>query len=166
MEYVKGTIPVERVPEFIQFLQQLGYATRPGSGHYQLGQILVDGRMQAITVNAKQVVGLPAEIAGYVPAFVAAGQAPATGITDTERLDFMLSKSRKVVVEITGWGSEGSHYAIYVEEGTMGDKSYPAVEFSQEAQFKHTTPEGVATKRQAIDLAINESKEQSSEKSN
>ena len=87
-------------------------------------------------------------------------------INDTERLDFMLCESRKVVVEIEGWGSAGRHYAVYVEEGFMSDHQAPAVRFTQEEDFNVADAGGLHIKRQAIDLAIIESKEQSSEKSN
>lgn len=159
MAYVKGIIPADKVPLFLEHLGMGGYAFRQEARQWQLGQVLVAGVWAAITVDKKGSVGLPEELVGHAKDFLQGTFTPEPeGITDTERLDFMLSKSRKVVVEITGWGSEGSHYAVYVEEGTMGGKSYPAVEFAQETQFMHNTPEGVATKREAIDLAINESK--------
>ena len=87
-------------------------------------------------------------------------------ITDTERLDFMLSEHRKVVIEIEGWGSLGRHYAVYVEEGFMGDRQYDGVRFTQQEEFSGSSEQGAKIKREAIDLAINESKEQSNEESN
>lgn len=166
MDYVKGTITAEQVPEFIVFLEGMGYATRPGGSIFELSQVLLDGRFHAVTTNSRGVVGLPYDIACYVPEFFKRTQVAVTGITDTERLDFMLCKSRKVVVEIEGWGSGGRHYAVYVEEGFMSDKTYEAVRFTQEDDFNGVNPHGVKIKREAIDLAINETKGQTSEKSN
>lgn len=77
-------------------------------------------------------------------------------ITDTDRLNFMLRKSRQVIVEIEGWGNEGRHYAVYVQEGFMGDKNYPAVRFTQAEDFSGVDEQGKQIKREAIDLAINE----------
>lgn len=75
------------------------------------------------------------------------------GITDTERLEFMLKKSRKVVVEDCY-----SRYEIYVEEGFMGDKKYSPVHVT--IPYKDwATGERLHYQRQAIDLAITESKE-------
>lgn len=75
------------------------------------------------------------------------------GITDTERLEFMLKKSRKVVVEDCF-----RHYEIYVEEGFMGDKKYSTVHVG--LPYKEWAPgDRLIYQRQAIDLAITESKE-------
>lgn len=159
MAYIKGRIPSDKVSLFAEHLVLSGFDIRQSPAQYELVQVRMLNRWLAITIDSKGVVGLPEELVGHAEDFLRGTFTPEPeGITDTERLDFMLSKSRKVAVEITGWGSEGSHYAVYVEEGTMGGKSYPAVEFAQETQFMHNTPEGVATKREAIDLAINESK--------
>lgn len=87
-------------------------------------------------------------------------------ITDTERLDFMLEKHRKLIISLTGIGTRGRAYEVYVEEGFMGSREYtPVCVKAPEGNFQdvHNAAE---YKRQAIDLAINESKEQTSEKSN
>ncbi|MFK3941907.1 hypothetical protein ACI2KC_09495 [Pseudomonas monteilii] len=65
--------------------------------------------------------------------------------TDTERLDFMLSKSRKVVVEVRPYGGRD----IYVEEGFMGTTTYGAVCLTNPSAQE----EGQA-KRLAIDIAL------------
>jgi hypothetical protein len=82
-------------------------------------------------------------------------------ITDTERLDFMLSKGRRVVTEIEGWGSRGQYYAVYVTQGTFEDIKYPAVCFTAE-DYKASSEEGRKITREAIDLAIIESRSESS----
>jgi hypothetical protein len=156
MSYIKGLIPADKVPEFLQFISADGYDTRPGGSTWELGQVLLDGRWTAITTSSKGVVGLPAGLAGYVKGFMRNRQEP-EGITDTERLNFMLDKCRKVVVEIEGWGSEGRHFAVYVEEGFMSDKTYQAVRLTQE-ELDGASEQGRQIKREAIDLAINETK--------
>lgn len=65
--------------------------------------------------------------------------------TDTERLDFMLSKSRKVVVEVRPYGGRD----IYVEEGFTGTTTYGAVCLTNPS----AQVEGQA-KRLAIDIAL------------
>lgn len=71
---------------------------------------------------------------------------PVPVAVDTERLDFILSKSRTVTTEILPDG-----YALYVEEGLMGDKIYPHVKASTVGRENRK-----ALQRQAIDLAIAE----------
>ena len=73
-------------------------------------------------------------------------------ITDTERLEFMLKKSRRVVVEMCF-----SHHEIYVEEGVMGDKKYSPVHVALPYE-KWKKDDRLNYQRQAIDLAIIESK--------
>ena len=65
---------------------------------------------------------------------------------DTERLDFILCKSRTVTTEILPDG-----YALYVEEGLMGEKVYPQVKASIVGKENRKS-----LQRQAIDLAIAE----------
>jgi hypothetical protein len=86
-------------------------------------------------------------------------------ITDTERLDFMLSKSRQVIVEIKGWFSKGRQYAVYVTQGTMQDIVYEAVRVvkKDDETLVQNSEEGRKIKREAIDLAINEVRGESPE---
>jgi hypothetical protein len=153
MAYVKGIIPADKVPLFLEHLGMGGYAFRQEARQWQLGQVLVAGVWVAITVDKKGTVGLPEDLVGHAKDFLQSIFVP-EGITDTQRLDFMLSKYRNVIVEVEGWGSEGSHHAVYVEEGFMADKQYPAVRFTGEAG----TPCSLELKREAIDLAILETK--------
>lgn len=157
MAYVKGIIPADKVPLFLEHLGMGGYAFRQEARQWQLGQVLVAGVWTAITVDKKGAVGLPEELVGHAKDFLQGTFTPES-ITDTERLDFMLSEHRKVVIEIEGWGSLGRHYAVYVEEGFMADLQYDAVRFTQAEEFSGNSPQGTAIKRQAIDLAINELK--------
>lgn len=71
---------------------------------------------------------------------------PAPVAVDTERLDFILCKSRTVTTEILPDG-----YALYVEEGLMGDKVYPHVKASIVGKENRKS-----LQRQAIDMAITE----------
>lgn len=153
MAYIKGVLPKDKVPLFLEHLGMGGYAYRCQAIQYQLGQVLVAGVWMAITVDKKGVVGLPEDLVGHAKDFLQ-GMFTPEGITDTERLDFMLSKSRQIIVEVEGWGSEGSHHAVYVEEGFMADKQYPAVRFTG----KTSEPCSLELKREAIDLAILETK--------
>lgn len=67
---------------------------------------------------------------------------------DAIRLDFMLEKHRKVVVELI----PGNLHMVYVEEGFMGDVSYPSV--FHEGGWSQSSDAARATKRNAIDIAI------------
>lgn len=70
------------------------------------------------------------------------------GLNDTARLDFMLEKHRKVVVELI----PGRCHEVYIEEGFMGDEQYPAVTHSGDWDDSSAAAKGA--KRQAIDAAI------------
>lgn len=67
---------------------------------------------------------------------------------DATRLDFMLIRNRKVVVERL----PNDNFAVYVEEGFMGDKVYPSVSYSGE--WASGSSEELELKRKAIDAAI------------
>lgn len=68
--------------------------------------------------------------------------------TDTQRLDFILQGHRKLVVERL----PHNNLDIYVEEGFMGDKQYPAVRYS--GHWGQGSSEDLEIKRKAIDAAI------------
>lgn len=65
--------------------------------------------------------------------------------TDTQRLDFLLEKFRKVVVEVLPYGGRD----IYVEEGFMGTKTYGVFRLTHP-----TDQEEAHAKRMAIDIAL------------
>lgn len=75
------------------------------------------------------------------------GPQPA-GQDDTARLDFMLEKHRKVVVELI----PGRRHEVYVEEGFMADKQYPAV--THVGDWANNSTAAKEIKRKAIDIAI------------
>lgn len=155
--YLKGLITSAQVPDFVTYLQEKGFMVRTTSAAWELYQVSLWGRWKAIVLDGKGVIGIPSELTADAQKFLK-GAAAQDSITDTMRLDFLLSAYRKVVIELEGWGSMGRHYAVYVEEGFMGDKQYEAVRFTQAEEFSGNSPEGAAIKRQAIDLAINELK--------
>ncbi|MCQ9423426.1 hypothetical protein NRB16_07815 [Pseudomonas sp. LJDD11] len=67
--------------------------------------------------------------------------------TDSQRLDFILLKCRKVVVERVPGGSQ-----VYVEEGFMSDKTYPSIDVAGE--WKNDSAEALQVRRRAIDAAL------------
>lgn len=69
-----------------------------------------------------------------------------------ERLAFILDKHRKVVVERLPSRGDEDRIEVYVEEGFMGDKRYPAAKFS--GDWSSDPSVQLETKRHAIDLAI------------
>lgn len=167
-----GYIRQDDMPSLEIWLNRKGVAFAKGVGLWEVIRIYYGGHTNVVTRNKVEQYKTPVELRplllefreflnNYVPE-----PEPAPGITDTERLDFMLRKSRQVIVEIEGWGSEGRHYAIYVTEGTMSDHEYPAVRFTQAEDFSGVSEEGFKIKREAIDLAIFENRNQVSEKSN
>lgn len=70
------------------------------------------------------------------------------------RLDFILEKPRKVVIERLPSGGDFDRLEIYVEEGVMGDHRYPAVTFS--GDWKAEAQRAAETKRRAIDAALSD----------
>lgn len=70
-------------------------------------------------------------------------------LDDTARLNFMLEKHRKVVVELV----PDRNYEVYVEEGFMGDKQYPAVTHDA-GDWGDAFAAEKEVKRKAIDAAI------------
>ena len=73
----------------------------------------------------------------------------AGAITDSDRLVFMLTCNRKVVVEYL----PGDGYEVYVEQGFMGDFQYPAISFKGD-RWENDSDEAYDLKRKAIDAAI------------
>jgi len=71
-----------------------------------------------------------------------------SALDDTARLDFLLVKHRKVVVELI----PGRSHEVYVEEGFMSDEQYPAV--THTGDWADSSAAAKHTKRQAIDAAI------------
>ncbi len=67
---------------------------------------------------------------------------------DAERLDFILTKARKVVVDCISSG----RFDVYVEEGIMGDVAYPGVR--REFTPGVGSTQELAVMREAIDAAM------------
>lgn len=151
------------------WLDRQGIGWNPGIGLWEAIRIAYGAHNCVVTRNKQDVYKTPVELRPLLLKFrdhmATAGDNP-DEITDSERLEFLLRKGRQVVVEIEGWGSEGRHYAVYVTEGTFDDVKYPAVRFSQEEDFSGVSEEGFKVKREAINLAIIESRSKTSEESN
>lgn len=157
MSYVKGLMPKAKVPDFCKHLEKYDFTVIDGKSQYEMAQVMLDNRFHAITVDLKGVVGIPKMLEFQARLFLEAQTtepAPVT-VTDSQRLDFMLDKHRKVVTEVCGYGNGVTHYEIYVEEGFMSDKGYGSVEYSGD-DFSPHGEIGHKLQRQAIDLAIKE----------
>lgn len=167
-----GLLRQEDMPVFKQWLDFVGVGWNPGVGLWEVIRISYAGHSCVVTRNKQENYKSPEYLRPLIQCFrayqlkdEAEVQAEAE-ITDTERLDFMLSKGRKVVTELTGWSSENTCYDIYVTEGSMEDRKYTAVSHDHVGHMKASTDIARKLKREAIDLAITESKEQTNEKSN
>lgn len=71
-------------------------------------------------------------------------------LDDTARLNFMLEKFRQVMVELVP--SRSHDHEVYVEEGFMADKKYPAV--TNAGDWVDASAVSKEVKRKAIDAAI------------
>lgn len=161
MSYSKGLIPKEQVKDLVKFLQDIGIPTRVASTAWELYQVQLVGRWWAITCSAKDVVGIPDAMLGLTQKFLReTTNFNPSAITDTQRLDFMLAgPPRNVIKEIEGYNGQGrTMYAIYIEEGVMGDFTYPKMRFDESDRIRWNEGEGLEIQRQAIDLAINNPK--------
>lgn len=162
MAYLKGLIPQGKGNVFMDYLGTQGYVFRHSTVRYEIGQVLIKGRWAALTIDSKDVIGIPAELAELAQEFLKG--VFNSGITDTQRLEFMFGgPTRHVAKEITGYNSQGqTHYEVYVEEGFMGAHKYPAIRFTEESRIRWNRGEGLDLQRQAIDLAINNPKPEGS----
>ena len=141
----KGLLRIDEVDDFQNFctLNGVGYAA--GKGPYEVIRVFYDAATQVITRNSADVISTPPKLRPLLDRYRAQNNV----LDDTQRLDFMLAKWRKVVAEVTPRNHE-----VYVEEGFMGDKTYPAVVVSNEDWANLDKAGEAAIKRQAIDLAI------------
>ncbi|MEZ3136989.1 hypothetical protein ACBG90_20005 [Stutzerimonas kunmingensis] len=97
---------------------------------------------------------------GFDPAYVTGAQeqlkviealfasAQPDALDDTARLNFLLEKHRKVVVELV----PGQRHEVYVEEGFMADEQYPVI--THAGAWADGSAEAKEVKRKAIDAAI------------
>lgn len=146
----KGLIQFDEISAFVNYLNIRGIGNAVPKGLWQARAVFLHDGTYIIGYNAQNVVNTPPELRGLIEDF-RTGQ---DVLTDTARLDFMLAKWRKVVCEVTPRNHE-----VYVEEGFMSDKTYPAVEIANEEWAKLDKAGEAAIKRQAIDLAIKNQKE-------
>lgn len=159
------------IPALKVWLNHCGVGWNPGLGLWEVIRIAYGGHTCVVTRNKMEHYKTPVELRPLLLDFrkFMESHEPITEtseITDSVRLEFLLRKGRQVVTEIEGWGSEGRHYAIYVTQGTMGDHEFPAVRFTRGDDFDSTSEEAFKFKREAIDLAIHEDRNQVREKSN
>lgn len=161
-----GLLRQEDMPAFKQWLDLVGIGWNPGTGLWEVIRISSGGNNYVVTRNKQENYKSPETLRPLIQCFreyqmKEGHQAPAdVEITDTERLEFMLKKSRRVVVEMCF-----SHHEIYVEECFMGGKKYSPVHIALPYE-KWEKGDRLIYQRQAIDLAITESKVQTNEKSN
>lgn len=110
----------------------------------QIGYSSVKCHTCKFSIKVKAEDGPP-----YAPELWNRRSTPVTHATDdTERMDFMLQKHRKVVVELV----PGRRHEVYVEEGFMADEQYPAV--IHEGGWADGSTAANEVKRKAIDAAI------------
>ena len=150
-----GLLRQEDMPAFKQWLDLGGIGWNPGMGLWEVIRISYAGHSCVVTRNKQENYKSPEILRPLIQCFreYQLKEVPVVvEITDTERLEFMLKKSRKVVVEDCF-----RHHEIYVEEGFMGDKKYSPVHVG--LPYKEWAPgDRLIYQRQAIDLAITESK--------
>lgn len=109
-------------------------------------QDLANGCLCTITPDRMMDEGQDWEVPVYA-APPAAAHGDEAVRKDAERLDFILTKCRKVVVEMLPRGRD-----VYVEEGVMGERTYPAIH--RDKDWPAGSAEDFALKRQAIDAAM------------
>jgi len=153
-----GLIRQEDMVEFKQWLDHVGVGWNPGMGIWEVIRISYAGRNCVVTRNKQENYKSPEELRPLIQQYREhqAQKTPvatiASEIDDTARLEFMLGKSRKVVIE-----NCFTRHEVYVEEGFMGDKKYSPVSVIRRFNL-WTEDENLNYKRQAIDNAINESR--------
>lgn len=151
MAYIKGMIPKDKVPNWLHYLGDQGFQVVVGKSIYEMGQVMVNGRFFAITVDSKNRVGVPEELEAYCTAFLQEANEEGVTISDTKRLDFMLQNNRTIVFENV-WGQRTE---TYVEEGFMADRKYaPVCTIEPFSNWSEVFKKSI--QRQAIDLAITE----------
>ncbi|MFC8749733.1 hypothetical protein [Pseudomonas oryzihabitans] len=97
---------------------------------------------------APNTADLPGRIDSFLDSQPAAAHGDEAVRKDAERLDFILTKARKVVVDCISSG----RFDVYVEEGIMGDVAYPGVR--REFTPGVGSTQELAVMREAIDAAM------------
>jgi hypothetical protein len=158
-----GYIRPEDMPALKVWLDKRGIGWNPGVGLWEVIRISYGGFTSVVTRNKQEHYKSPVELRPLLLEFreYVAAENPETKeeISDSERLVFLIEKHRSITIEIVGSNGLGdTFYQVYVEEGFMGDRKYPAVHVTGNIN----TCMSLATKREAIDLAIIESRGESS----
>lgn len=160
-----GYLRQEDIPALKLWLDNRGVGWNPGIGQWQAIHIMYGGHTSVVTRNKREQYKTPVELRPLLLEFREflnnrlPDPVPAIAITDSERLVFMLDEYRVVVTEVVGSNGRGdTFYEVYVEEGFMADRRYPSVHVTGNI----STPMNFATKREAIDLAIIQSRSESS----
>lgn len=160
-----GYLRQEDIPALKLWLDQRGVGWNPGLGLWEVIRIAYGDHNCVVTRNKVKQYKTPVELRPLLQEFrefvnKLPDPIPAIAITDSERLVFMLDKYRVVVTEVVGSNGRGdTFYEVYVEEGFMADHRYPSVKVVGNI----STSMNFATKREAIDLAINEVRSESSD---
>lgn len=167
-----GYLRAEEMLAFKVWLDIRGVGWNPGIGLWEVIRIAYGGHTCVVTRNKVEQYETPVELRTlliefreFVQRVADKSDMPAESetseITDTDRLDFMLEKSRKLVYEVVGYSGRGTSWIdIYVEQGFMAARRFEAIRAEVENLSVDHTPE---QKRAAIDLAIIEVRGESSE---
>lgn len=153
------------IPALKVWLNHRGIGWNPGLGLWEVIRIAYDGHTCVVSRNKVEQYKTPAVLRPLLQQFRAFMDshepvAETSEITDTERLDFMLDKSRKLIYEVVGYNGRGTSFIdVYVEQGFMSDRKFEAVRIEVQSLSEDCTPEH---KRVAIDLAIIEVRGESS----
>lgn len=160
-----GYLRQEDIPALKLWLDKRGVGWNPGIGEWQVIRIAYGGHSSVVTRNKREQYKTPVELRPLLLEFreflnnKLPEPIPAIAITDSERLMFMLDRYRVVVTEIVGANGLGdTFYEVYVEEGFMATHRYPSVHVTGNGN----TAMNLTTKREAIDLAIIQSRSESS----
>lgn len=177
MAHDKGLIQIEEIPHFRAWLAVNAIGFNAGIGQWEVLRVNYGTHVQIIARNSQDHLKTPEGLRPLLQEYRrhVEGQSTASNIaaeiqsrpdaiTDTERLDFMLDKSRKLVYEVVGYSGRGTSFIdVYVEQGFMSDRKFDAVRIEVQSSDKCCAPE---TKREAIDLAIIEVRSECNEKGN
>lgn len=161
-----GYLRMEDLPALKIWMDNHGVGWNPPYGLWEAIRIFYGGHQCIVTRNKQDQIKTPVELRPLLLKFREFMNshepvAETSEITDTERLDFMLEKHRKLIYEVVGYDGRGSSFIdIYVEQGFMADRRFEAIRAKVENLSVDHTPE---QKRAAIDLAIIQTRSESSD---
>lgn len=161
-----GYIRPEDIIQFKAWLDTRGIGWNPGIGLWEVMRVSYGAFNCIITRNKVSHYKSPVELRPLLLEFrdymrtLETKTETSEVITDSQRLDFMLEKSRKLVYEVIGYNGRGQSFIdVYVEQGFMSERRFGAVHIEVQNLSEDCTPQ---TKRAAIDLAITEIRSESS----